>query len=93
MIAQALLFRGEMQFRREITVLEAIGFEPAVIVGSQRLVNRKPDQTSAILMSPARRRTLPELLADDPHEPGTKSRRLCCVQHRPGHSGKPARQQ
>lgn len=52
-------------------------------MGSQRLVNRKPDQSGAILMHPAWRRSLPKLFADDPHEPGAKRRRLRFIQHRP----------
>ena len=92
-IPQTLLFRGQVQFRRQIAVRDAVGLEPAVIMGPQSLIDCKPDQPGAILMHPARRRSLPELFADDPHEPGAKRRRLRFIQHGSGNGGKAAGQQ
>lgn len=83
-VTQHGLLRSQSDLRREEAVGHPVGFAPGPVMRSECLSHGEPDQAGAILLSPARCRPLPELFADDAHEPGAEGISLTGVQYRLG---------
>ncbi|MNT27463.1 hypothetical protein D3C72_1630950 [compost metagenome] len=72
LLGKTALGVAQLQFRRQVTIGQAIAAQPFVVMDFQRFIGGEAHQPGAILLIPARARALAQLLLGDAHEPGAE---------------------